>query len=315
MVVMAGAKLSVGMPVYNGAGHLRAALEGVLAQSFGDFELVICDNASTDQTEAICREAAGRDRRIRYCRNAENVGAAPNFNRVFELADPQAPYFKWVAHDDLMGETFFEKCVAILEREPETVVAFPKRSFILHDGSPCPPEGVEGTNGPLRDWSFDRLSYGQLLRVSGLHLPIFDFGVIRAAALRKTRRLQSFAAADHVLMAELRLQGRFREVPEALYVQRLHPMTAEWKQRRSAEGQAEWFDPANKGKKQPNPALNLLKEQWRAIGHVPLGPLERWGRYGQMGLFVAGKMLRRLNPWHMAARAAERRAFAAAQAA
>ena len=70
------AAISVGMPVYNGERYLASAIESVLAQTFDDFELLIADNASTDDTEAICRDFASRDPRIRYTRHAENIGAA-----------------------------------------------------------------------------------------------------------------------------------------------------------------------------------------------------------------------------------------------
>ncbi len=307
-------KVSLGMPVYNGAAHLREALADVLAQTCGDFELMVVDNASTDQTEAICREAAAMDRRIRYVRNDTNIGAAPNFNRALELSNRKSPYFKWVAHDDLMADTFVSRCVELLEGDRDAVLAFPRRRFILADGSPCPPEGAEGTNGALEDWSFDRISYPALLRLAGLHMPIFDFAVIRNDKLRRTRRLQSFAAADNVLIAELRLQGTFRECPEALFYQRLHPMSPEWKKRRSAAGQAAWFDPANAHKRQPNPAINLLREQWRAVGHVPMHPVTRLCRRMDMAMFIGGKAARYLNPMHWMSRARERRMFQQAQA-
>ncbi len=61
--------LSVGLPVYNGAKWIEDALESMLEQSFRDFELIISDNASTDDTEAICRSVAAADARVRYHRN------------------------------------------------------------------------------------------------------------------------------------------------------------------------------------------------------------------------------------------------------
>ena len=74
--------ISVGMPVYNGEAYLRDALDSLLSQTFRDFELIISDNASLDTTEAICREYAGSDSRIRYIRQTENLGAAANFQFV-----------------------------------------------------------------------------------------------------------------------------------------------------------------------------------------------------------------------------------------
>ncbi len=106
-------KVSVGMPVYNGAETLPAALDSLLAQTYTDFEVLINDNASTDATEAICRAYAARDSRIRYERNSANLGAAGNFNRVFERA--RGAYFKWFACDDLLAPDYLAECVAALE--------------------------------------------------------------------------------------------------------------------------------------------------------------------------------------------------------
>ena len=79
-------RLSIGVPVYNAEAYLTEALSCLLAQTFGDFELVVSDNASIDRTRAICLAFADRDPRVRYERQAENLGANWNFNRVFELS-------------------------------------------------------------------------------------------------------------------------------------------------------------------------------------------------------------------------------------
>ena len=106
------------MPVYNGELFIRQAIDSLLAQTFSKFELIISDNCSTDDTEAICREYASRDQRIRYFRHSENRGAIFNFNFVLEQA--RGEYFMWAAHDDLWDEHWiasllenFEEGVAI----------------------------------------------------------------------------------------------------------------------------------------------------------------------------------------------------------
>ncbi len=80
-------KIAIGLPVYNGANFLAAAIDSILAQSYADFELVISDNASTDNTEEICRAYAQRDRRVRYVRQPTNVGAANNHNLLVRMSD------------------------------------------------------------------------------------------------------------------------------------------------------------------------------------------------------------------------------------
>ncbi|MEM7757352.1 MAG: glycosyltransferase family 2 protein [Cyanobacteria bacterium P01_A01_bin.40] len=76
--------ISIGMPVYNGANFIREAFDSILSQTYENFELIISDNASTDETEKICREYMSQDSRFRYYRSQQNLGAAWNFNRVFD---------------------------------------------------------------------------------------------------------------------------------------------------------------------------------------------------------------------------------------
>src|SRR5262249_33219798 len=115
-------RISVGLPVYNGANHVAEAIESVRAQTYQDFELIICDNASTDRTGEICRAIAAVDPRIRYYLNPENLGASGNFRRTFELA--RGEFFNWLSHDDIVAPTYLERCVDILEQSPSIVLCF-----------------------------------------------------------------------------------------------------------------------------------------------------------------------------------------------
>src|SRR5688572_4039391 len=82
-------KVSIGMPIYNGEKYIRRALDSLLDQTLTDFELIISDNASTDETRRICLEYASKDERIRYYRNDVTIEAVPNFNRVLNYASGQ----------------------------------------------------------------------------------------------------------------------------------------------------------------------------------------------------------------------------------
>ena len=109
------------MPVYNGAKFIREALDSLLAQTFTDFELIISDNASTDGTESICREYADKDKRVRYVRQAQNLGAAANFK--FVLDDAVGEYFMWAAADDVWLPTFVMVCAGLLAKETNSGMA------------------------------------------------------------------------------------------------------------------------------------------------------------------------------------------------
>lgn len=124
--------ISIGMPVYNGEKTISAALDSILAQTFTDFELIISDNASTDNTAEICEKYVINDSRIRCVRQSENIGAAKNFLYVLEQA--RAKYFMWAASDDIKSIDFLEVNYFFLENNSDYVastspVRFEERDF------------------------------------------------------------------------------------------------------------------------------------------------------------------------------------------
>src|SRR5438128_763235 len=120
--------LTIGVPVYNGERYLEACLDSLLAQTFEDFLIIICDNASTDRTQEIARAYCSRDRRVRYHLNAKNIGCPRNFVKVFELSN--TPYFRWAAADDLSAPQLVEQCIRVLQERADVVQAYPRTLFI-----------------------------------------------------------------------------------------------------------------------------------------------------------------------------------------
>jgi len=133
-------KVSIGLPVYNGAKFIRNALDTLLAQSFGDFELIISDNCSTDDTEAICKEYSNKDSRIRYIKQPENIGISRNME--FLLHQARGEFFMWAADDDLWAKDFLQTLLAMLEENTNLVVAFCPFYFIDEESSK-PIEGMK----------------------------------------------------------------------------------------------------------------------------------------------------------------------------
>lgn len=107
------------MPVYNGAKNIRNALDSILSQSFIDFVIIISDNASTDETEAIVLEYARNDSRINYIRQPKNIGAIANFQFVFKISSTK--YFMWAADDDTRSRDYLEKNFYFLENNESYV--------------------------------------------------------------------------------------------------------------------------------------------------------------------------------------------------
>jgi glycosyltransferase involved in cell wall biosynthesis len=271
------------MPVHNGAATLRPALDALRAQTFTDFEVIISDNASTDATEEICRAYAARDPRIRYERNAENLGAAGNFNRVFARA--RGTYFKWFACDDLLAPEYLERCVRALdEAGPAFVLAFADRGMLSTDGVRLGHDPYLISGGRDDERRYDDIGFATLLRVCGSRYPIFAFALMRRAAMARTRGMGNYIAADLVFVAEMRLFGRFRRVPEVLYFQRLHAPTPEVLARTRKRGDAAWFDPRRQARW---PELKLLAEIVQAIRRSDQPALDKARCFVALGGHVA----------------------------
>ena len=113
-------KVSVCIPTYNSAAFLAQAIESVLAQTFSDFELIVCDNASTDDTPALSRRFT--DSRMRYVRFEELVGQGGNWNRCLGLA--KGEYIALLHADDVYLPNFLAERVAILDEHSEVGLAF-----------------------------------------------------------------------------------------------------------------------------------------------------------------------------------------------
>lgn len=241
--------LSIGLPVFNGERYLESALDSLLGQTFRDFELIVCDNASTDRTPAIVETAARRDPRVHLVRNNVNIGAAPNWNRVFQLS--AAPLFKWAAHDDLHAPTYLERCLDALRADPGIVLCHTRTRLVDEAGVEL---ARDAATGHYRD-SAGNVRFGNpaprraqadspVRRFRDIHVDLvrcFDiFGVIRADVLRGTALHRSYYGSDKALLVELALRGRFHEVPEPLFLKRDH---AETSLTLSAADKARWIDP------------------------------------------------------------------------
>lgn len=215
--------VSIGLPVYNGEQYLRETLDSILAQTFTDFELIISDNASTDNTEGICREYADRDKRISYYRNLKNIGAAGNYNRTFELSSGR--YFKWAAHDDLIAPEFLERCVAVLDSEPSVVVCYTREVCIDEKGQPLRKRGnllnLRSSKPRERFKEYHDLWYKR-----GFTHANQCFALIKSSALAKTPLIGSYVWSELALGAELLLLGEFYEIPEYLFFFRYHENTS-----------------------------------------------------------------------------------------
>ena len=266
-------KVSIGLPVYNGENYVGEAIESVLSQSYDDFELIVTDNSSTDQTEEICRSYAAKDKRIRYFRNEKNLGASRNFNKTVELA--RGDYFKWAAHDDTISHDYLSKCVEVLEKDPTIVLCYTKIKIIDEFNSEISDYKVEMKNAN----SFKpHKRFRDLILIS--HWGIEVFGLFRTSELRKTKLIDSFPGSDRTLMAEISLLGRLYQIPEYLFFSRDHSDRSV--RNGTVHSRAEWFD-TSKSNQTVFPHWRVLQEFCRTIDSSPLTKREKTYCYLSLG--------------------------------
>lgn len=209
-------RVTIGVPVFDGENYLADALDSLLAQTYTDLEIIVCDNASTDRSGEIAEDYARRDPRVFYHRNQINLGPCRNFNLLVELAGGE--FFKWAAHDDLIEPTFVARCVEVLDAEPD-VVLVQALTRIIDDSGRELAIYDSGLQGAASEDPVDR--FGSLVLTP--HVCTEMFGLFRTEALRATKRLTgNYHGCDRAMLAEAALVGRFAQIAEPLFMNREH---------------------------------------------------------------------------------------------
>lgn len=261
-------RVTIGVPVHDGAAYLAAALDSLRAQTFRDLEIIVSDNASTDESVAIASAYAAVDPRIRLVQSRVNIGGNANFHLVLDLA--RGEYFKWAAHDDLCDASFVERCVAVLDGDPSIVCCHARTVKIGADGEP-----VAGLPDPTRASAGGadpraRVRFRDVLLHTGYAAR--SFGLMRTAALRTCRPLLPVYGSEKVLMAELALRGRFHDIDEVLFFERVHAKSAS--ALGTASAQQAFAAPSGAGGRLV-PRLRLLGGYLGAIRRAPLAAPEK----------------------------------------
>jgi glycosyltransferase involved in cell wall biosynthesis len=205
---MAAAGASVGMPVFNLERTVARAIESVLDQTYGNFELLVSDNASTDGTEAICRRYAARDPRIRYTRQPAAITGFENFRFVLDAA--RTPYFMWLAADDYALPGLLEQATAALDGHPEVVCAVPRVEFLEADGSRRLASGSFALLGSVRE---------NLCRF--LRDPMDNsrfYGLYRRQVVQRVLPGSAYYGFDWIVAAGTLLHGKHAQLADVLLV-------------------------------------------------------------------------------------------------
>jgi glycosyltransferase involved in cell wall biosynthesis len=213
--------VSLGVFVRNEGRFIRQSLESLQAQDYENLEIIISDNCSNDDTDAICREFADGDTRVEYERQATNIGATGNFIRVLDRASGK--YFMWASGHDLWAPDLVSRCAAALDAHPEAALAYASSAWIDVDGAALDKEsGWYDTRGMDAIGRFFMTFWGNQHPVLGL---------IRTEYLRDLPKIHACAGSDQIMLTELALRGDFIHVPDSSWSRRAQRGTELHKER------------------------------------------------------------------------------------
>lgn len=212
MEASASPLVSVCLPVRNGGERVAEVIRSVLAQDYGELELVISDNASTDATEAVCREFAGGDSRVVYRRHAENIGLLSNFVAAMRIS--RGVFFRWVGDDDWLPPNSISQSIAPLIEDDGRIIATTRVAYRGEDGE----TRVDASYDGVRLASSDPIvRFGEILRLLNESRMLIDplYGLFRRDPVARIPR-RNMLKEDEVFAVKLALAGPWVHVPEVL---------------------------------------------------------------------------------------------------
>lgn len=211
-------KVTVGLPTYNGCVTLKQAINAVLQQDYLNIELVISDNASTNnQTQVICEEFSRKDKRIKYIRQKYNLGLAANYVEV--LKNSSGELFMWLADDDWIDSSYISECVKALLEDDELSLAAGKVKYYPKNGP-----AYEGRK-------INHLQSSGLIRLLDYYFRLRDngsfYGIMRRKDLNNTILL-NVMGYDAFILAVIAFLGKIKVIESTLIHRRLGGTSDNW---------------------------------------------------------------------------------------
>ncbi|HEV2734157.1 MAG TPA: glycosyltransferase family 2 protein [Longimicrobiaceae bacterium] len=228
--------VSVCVPTYNYGRFLPDCIESVLEQTLDDWELVICDDESTDGTEALVRSYADRDARIRYVRNERRLGMNGNLKRAADSA--RGRYVKMLCADDWIAPRCLEVLSTLMEEHPRAVLATSAEVYTDEFGTPLKVQFLFGEPVSLIDGErmLDGMAGGEGFRGNSSFF-------IRASAYHEVGGYDQalLYAADYDLAARLCRIGDYLHTDEPLFYGRSQPESSSSVNTRLLLDVRDWF--------------------------------------------------------------------------
>ena len=220
-------KVSIYLPVYNGAATLTRQLDSIAAQTFQDWRVFLIDNVSTDGTPAICQARAEEDPRFIYLTNDKNRGLAFSLHRGYHLS-LGSKYAIYASANDYWAPEYLEEAVSALDQDPEAVIAYSHFQLITPDGRLW-----EVMSDPFDLTDPDPgQRYLIVLGQMGLCTPFY--GLMRLSAFADCEHISTAwlsAAGDNLCLAAMALLGKFIQIPKALFFREAPAVDASYEAR------------------------------------------------------------------------------------
>ncbi len=194
--------VSVGIPTFNRSSSLKKAVESVLHQTYPNIQLIISDNASTDDTQSVCENFSGTNERIIYIRQKANLGATNNFVEVLKSATGE--YYMWLADDDWIDKSYISECVSILIDNPEYSLVSGKPQYFINGDFK-----YQGTliNLEQEDGGSRLLCYYSQISDNGIF-----HGVMRRDQISKIP-FENTMGGDWLMIAAISFLGKIKTIP------------------------------------------------------------------------------------------------------
>lgn len=205
-----------GLGLYNHAEYLPAALDSVLAQTHGDFNIVAVNDGSRDGTDDIMQEYTRADKRVMYTAREVRQGLNRTWKEVFLRAYGQGiDYFAWLSDHDVWHPEWLQAHLEILEHHPRAVMAYPLIA-------PIGPRGEALDMEPTRfeTWGLNKRKRVQRTAKKIVGAGNMIYGLFRAEALKKCGGFPNFPMPDRLLMMELSTLGGFKLIERRLWYRR-----------------------------------------------------------------------------------------------
>ncbi len=191
--------VTIGIPTYNRAAMLRRSIESALCQDYPMIEVIISDNASTDNTKDICQEISRNNDRVICVAQVSNIGASANFAEVLKRANGE--YFMWLGDDDWIDVSYVSHCMSVFTQEQDVALVSGASIYYRH--------GLKAYAGRV----FDLCDGSWMLRVARYYMKVADngtfYGVMRTAQLQQIA-IPNVMGGDWHLIANIVSIGKVR---------------------------------------------------------------------------------------------------------